>query len=961
MVGVYGMGGIGKTTLARVVGKRAEKDKLFDVVVFVDVSETPGVKNIQGAIADKLGLKFHEETESGRARKLREQLQKVGKILIILDNIWRGLDFNKVGIPFGVDHWACKLLLIARSIDVLSTEMNSPTNFCVGNLNEKDAWDLFEKVAGACIEQFGLQPIASEVAKRCGGLPVAIVTIAKALKDKQVHAWRNVLRELKRPSSENLVGSVTTEAYSCIRLSYNHLETDELKSTFLLCSTMGFTSDASIEKLLRYGMGLNLFKTVYTMEEARDKVNTLVQELKNSSLLLETSDNERFSIHDVVRDVGRAIASNDHNNFTMNDDFILRDLVEKNGLKKCTSISLLDVAKLPEKLDCPHLTFFYVKTKTRFSKIPSNFFKGMPNLEVLHMIEVDLSPLSASLRFLKNLRTLYMYHCHLGDVSGIKYMKKLEILVLSSDIKQLPKEIGQLTQLRVLDLNKCYDVEVIPPSTISRLTKLEELYMPYYYDQWEVEGTASLKELKNLSQLTALQIRIQDANIVPKDLFFQKLERYKIYIGVVDRWRYFSWHKTSKLLALKTDASSCVDDGVVKQLKGIEDLYLIGEQGVQNVVHELNRDGFPKLKHFDVESNTDLVYIVNFSKQMEPCVAFPHLETLSLRHLMSLEKICHVDYCGNMEEIFTIGRINEVIVLDKLQSLSLKDLPKLRSFCSEAEEASKSDPERQIVDTLMPLFDGKVEFPNLKTLELHAINFEKMWHIQLPLKSCCFQNLADLIISGCCNLKYLFSSSTLTSFVHLQCLVIRYCTVLEEIIRIDDSRNDVTLPLLTKLSIENCPEMKAFIFSNKVTFPSLEEIEISDMDNLEMIWQNQFDDSLNLKYYPKLSKMRVTNCQSLKNLFPASIARNLRQLKDLHVDDCSIEEIVAKEEGAEGTFVFPQLTSLGLQQLPMLKKLNVVGCDKRDLFFASESFNLQENISETQPDILQQVKVQIYL
>ncbi|KAK0595920.1 hypothetical protein LWI29_011077 [Acer saccharum] len=180
--------------------------------------------------------------------------------------------------------------------------MNSPTNFCVGNLNEKDAWDLFEKVAGACIEQFGLQPIASEVAKRCGGLPVAIVTIAKALKDKQVHAWRNVLRELKRPSSENLVGSVTTEAYSCIRLSYNHLETDELKSTFLLCSTMGFTSDASIEKLLRYGMGLNLFKTVYTMEEARDKVNTLVQELKNSSLLLETSDNERFSIHDVVRD-----------------------------------------------------------------------------------------------------------------------------------------------------------------------------------------------------------------------------------------------------------------------------------------------------------------------------------------------------------------------------------------------------------------------------------------------------------------------------------------------------------------------------------------------------------------------------------------------------------------------------------------------------------------------------------
>ena len=84
------MGGVGKTTLARVVGKQAEKDELFDVVVFVEVSETPDVRNIQGAIADKLGLKLHEETDSGRANQLYEQLQKERKILLILDNIWEG-------------------------------------------------------------------------------------------------------------------------------------------------------------------------------------------------------------------------------------------------------------------------------------------------------------------------------------------------------------------------------------------------------------------------------------------------------------------------------------------------------------------------------------------------------------------------------------------------------------------------------------------------------------------------------------------------------------------------------------------------------------------------------------------------------------------------------------------------------------------------------------------------------
>ncbi|TXG69539.1 hypothetical protein EZV62_004474 [Acer yangbiense] len=326
MVGIYGMGGAGKTTLARVVGKRAEKDELFDVVVFVEASETPDVRNIQGAIADKLGLKLHEETDSGGANKLCEQLQKGRKILLILDNIWEGgLDLKKVGIPFGCNHGACKLMLTARNIDVLSIEMNSPTNFPIDHLTEKDAWDLFQKVAGACIEQHDLQSLASEVAKKCGGLPIAIVTIAKALKGKPEHAWRTALLELERPSLENL-GSVTVEAYSCIRLSYNHLNSNELKSIFLLCCTLGFTSDHSVEGLLRYGMGLNLLNTVYSMGEARNRVNTLIQDLKNFSLLLEAFEDERFSIHDVVRDVGRAIAINDHNNYALNDDRILQDL-----------------------------------------------------------------------------------------------------------------------------------------------------------------------------------------------------------------------------------------------------------------------------------------------------------------------------------------------------------------------------------------------------------------------------------------------------------------------------------------------------------------------------------------------------------------------------------------------------------------------------------------------------------
>ncbi|KAK2643078.1 hypothetical protein Ddye_024841 [Dipteronia dyeriana] len=347
---------------------------------------------------------------------------------------------------------------------------------------------------GPCLRRWQvnvLQSLALDVANRCEGLPIAIVTVAKALKGKKEQAWRTALLELQRPSLGN-EGSVTAKTYACIRLSYNQLNS-ELKSIFLPCCTVGFTSDESVERLSRYGMGLNLFHTVRTMQEAWDKVITLVQELKNSSLLLEPFDDEQppIHVHDVVRDVGRAIAIHDHNNYIVNDDVILRDLIEKNTLKNCTSIVLYNISELPEELDRQKLEFLYVKPKTRFSKIHDKFFKGMPNLGVVHLIEMVLSPLPASFHLLKKLRTLYLDGCHLGDTVDIGKMKNLKILVLSSKIKQLSEKIGELTRLKVLDLSHCNNLQFIPPNTISRLTQLEELYMPNTFDQWQGEASTS--------------------------------------------------------------------------------------------------------------------------------------------------------------------------------------------------------------------------------------------------------------------------------------------------------------------------------------------------------------------------------------------------------------------------------------------------------------------------------------
>lgn len=75
MIGIYGMGGIGKTILVKEVARQVKGDKPFDEVDFVDVSQIPDIKKMQGKIADELGLLLCEESESGRARRLYARMK----------------------------------------------------------------------------------------------------------------------------------------------------------------------------------------------------------------------------------------------------------------------------------------------------------------------------------------------------------------------------------------------------------------------------------------------------------------------------------------------------------------------------------------------------------------------------------------------------------------------------------------------------------------------------------------------------------------------------------------------------------------------------------------------------------------------------------------------------------------------------------------------------------------------
>ncbi|XP_052885065.1 putative disease resistance protein At3g15700 [Gossypium arboreum] len=81
MIGLHGMPGVGKTTLAKEVGKHAREQKLFDKVVMFTMSQNPNIITIQDKVAEMFGLNFRTNTEEGRAEELWWRLKVEKHIL----------------------------------------------------------------------------------------------------------------------------------------------------------------------------------------------------------------------------------------------------------------------------------------------------------------------------------------------------------------------------------------------------------------------------------------------------------------------------------------------------------------------------------------------------------------------------------------------------------------------------------------------------------------------------------------------------------------------------------------------------------------------------------------------------------------------------------------------------------------------------------------------------------------
>ncbi|XVF57353.1 hypothetical protein PTKIN_Ptkin06aG0198400 [Pterospermum kingtungense] len=141
MIGVYGKAGVGKTTLVNEVGRQLQKNKIFHWVVKATVTRSPHIEKIQDQIAETLGLNLQEKSINTRARRLCQRLKQEKTVLVILDDVWKRLELEEVGILYGDEHKGCKILMTSRDHDVLSNATDSEKSFELGVLEDFDAWN----------------------------------------------------------------------------------------------------------------------------------------------------------------------------------------------------------------------------------------------------------------------------------------------------------------------------------------------------------------------------------------------------------------------------------------------------------------------------------------------------------------------------------------------------------------------------------------------------------------------------------------------------------------------------------------------------------------------------------------------------------------------------------------------------------------------------------------------------
>ncbi|XP_028198751.1 putative disease resistance protein At5g05400 isoform X4 [Glycine soja] len=906
MIGLVGLGGSGKTTLAKEVGKKAEELKLFEKVVMVTVSQTPNIRSIQVQIADKLGLKFVEESEEGRAQRLSKRL-RTGTTLLILDDVWENLDFEAIGIPYNENNKGCGVLLTTRSREVCIS-MQCQTIIELNLLTGEEAWDLFKLNANITGESpYVLKGVATKIVDECKGLPIAIVTVGSTLKGKTFEEWESALSRLEDSKPLDIPKGLRSP-YACLQLSYDNLTNQLAKSLFLLCSIFPEDHEIDLEDLFRFGMGLT--GTFGTMVKGRREMQTAVSVLIDSYLLLQVSKKERVKMHDMVRDVALWIASKTGQAILASTG---RDQLMDETIKDKRAISLWDLKNGQllgdDQLNCPSLEILLFHSRKVAFEVSNACFERLKMIKILAFLTSSYTwslyttsrtlSLPQSMKSLQNLHTLCLRGYKLGDISILESLQALEVLDLrGSSFIELPNGIASLKKLKLLDLFCCFIQENNAYEVIGRCMQLNELY---------------------------LYIRSYAYVEFPHNISFSRLERY-VLIYNMDPLYSLSWmeileeHRPCRALCTRgfnASVQSFISLPIKDFFQKAEYLHLEHlKGGYENVIPSIVPQGMNHLIFLKLESCPEIECVFDSTNVdlLQTEDAFSSLVILILSELDNLQEVFDdpSSRCSlkSLEEL-TIWSCRQLYNISfpknsklcHLKVLTIRDCPMLTCIFKPSivqtlellEEVTISDcyELKQIIEEVE---EGSVDY----------VSSQSHTSLMLP-------KLRTLTILRCHSLEYIFPMCYVHGLASLEELHIKFCDKLKYVFGSEKEHD------LRVYQHQSHPQTNIHI-----NFLNLKTLRLNQLPNLVEIWPKYFD--------PHLPNLKVLGCIDCPRLPDSWVRRVMIIDSDLQQDSTATE----KELLCLVTITFNQLSdqvlSSKLRHVLKFRELQLSGLGVKGLF-----------------------------
>ncbi|CAN6693187.1 unnamed protein product [Malus baccata var. baccata] len=319
VMAIVGMGGLGKTTLAKSVYNEGSVHKFFEKKIWICVSDTFDVNFILHQMSEQLNREKapSKENQNTLLLSLDEEL-KDKKYLLVLDDVWnedskRWESFMECLLKLSSAKGS-KIIVTTRNDKVALTSERLLPRHVLGKLSGDQCWSIMKNKAFTNNSNPEFDIIGREIAENCGGVPLVakvlggILHTKKGIEEwssfKNNKIWNNLLKE------EDIIMPV-------LRLSFDNLESPSLKQCFAYCSIFEKDFEIQRENLVQLWMAQGLLRASHDeSKDMEDAGNEYFDILLQSSLFQDAtmSDNGTVSkckMHDLVHDLAELVSKSE--------------------------------------------------------------------------------------------------------------------------------------------------------------------------------------------------------------------------------------------------------------------------------------------------------------------------------------------------------------------------------------------------------------------------------------------------------------------------------------------------------------------------------------------------------------------------------------------------------------------------------------------------------------------------